>query len=160
MVSGSADNMMKLWSVESGECLFTWEFPTAVKRVAFSEDDTRILAVVERRMGHEGGIQIFRITEGSTTQTRQPERIITPDMKSAKVQVAAWSYLDKYIVTGHEDGKVALFDPKSGEEVLSKPGTHEGLITDLQMTPDGTWFITSSKDKSAKVRSLPARVLG
>ncbi len=30
---------------------------------------------------------------------------------------------------------------------------HQGIITDLQMSPDGTYFITSSKDKSAKVRS-------
>lgn len=29
---------------------------------------------------------------------------------------------------------------------------HQGVITDLQMSPDGTYFITSSKDKSAKVR--------
>lgn len=28
---------------------------------------------------------------------------------------------------------------------------HQGVITDLQMSPDGTYFITSSKDKSAKV---------
>jgi hypothetical protein len=28
---------------------------------------------------------------------------------------------------------------------------HTELITDMQMSPDGTYFITSSKDKSAKV---------
>lgn len=33
---------------------------------------------------------------------------------------------------------------------------HAGVITDLQMSPDGTYFVTSSKDKSAKVR--PARL--
>lgn len=26
---------MKLWSVQTGKCLYTWEFPTAVKRVAW-----------------------------------------------------------------------------------------------------------------------------
>ena len=35
MVSGAADNTMKLWDVSTGKCLKTWEFLTAVKRVAW-----------------------------------------------------------------------------------------------------------------------------
>jgi WD40 repeat protein len=31
---------------------------------------------------------------------------------------------------------------------------HSGIITDLQMSPDGTYFITSSKDKSSKVSRI------
>lgn len=42
LVSGSADNMMKLWLVRTGECLKTWEFTTAVKRVQWSEDDSKV----------------------------------------------------------------------------------------------------------------------
>lgn len=61
LVTGSADNMMKLWNVKTGECLYTWEFPTAVKRVAWSEDDQRILAVTEKRMGFPGGVSVFAI---------------------------------------------------------------------------------------------------
>lgn len=34
--------MMKLWLVRTGECLKTWEFTTAVKRVAWSEDDSKV----------------------------------------------------------------------------------------------------------------------
>lgn len=36
LVSGSADNMMKLWRISTGECLYTWEFPTAIKRVSWT----------------------------------------------------------------------------------------------------------------------------
>lgn len=36
LVSGSADNMMKLWRIATGECVYTWEFPTAIKRVAWT----------------------------------------------------------------------------------------------------------------------------
>lgn len=61
LVTGSADNMMKLWDVKTGECLYTWEFPTAVKRVAWSEDDQRVLAVTEKRMGFPGGVSVFAI---------------------------------------------------------------------------------------------------
>lgn len=42
LLSGSADNTMKLWLIRTGECLQTWEFTTAVKRVAWSEDDSKV----------------------------------------------------------------------------------------------------------------------
>ena len=35
MVSGGADNTMKLWEISSGKLLKSWEFLTAVKRVAW-----------------------------------------------------------------------------------------------------------------------------
>ncbi|CRK34038.1 hypothetical protein BN1723_019952, partial [Verticillium longisporum] len=50
IASGSADNTMRLWDVKSGKCLKTWEFPTAVKRVEFNEDGTKLLGVTEKRM--------------------------------------------------------------------------------------------------------------
>ena len=147
---------MKLWRVQTGECLFTWEFPTAVKRVQFSEDDSKILMITEKRMGYEGTIRIFPISRVADDQLKKqsstPELVITPS--GSKATVAAWSYLDKYIVAGHEDGSVSLFDPKSGEQLSTNDSVHEAIITDLQMSPDGTWFITSSKDKSAKVSCL------
>jgi WD40 repeat protein len=61
LVSGSADNEMRLWSVQTGKCLFTWEFPTAVKRVSFSDDDEQIVCITEQRMGHQDAICISNV---------------------------------------------------------------------------------------------------
>lgn len=61
MVSGAADNTMKLWNVSNGKLLYTWEFPTAVKTVAFSEDDKQVVCVTEQRMGHQCAIRVFDI---------------------------------------------------------------------------------------------------
>lgn len=127
----------------------TWEFPTAIKRVAFSEDETRIVLVTERRMGFPGSIEIFNI-DPSPDAKQQREPAVKWSPEGSKSVAVAWSYLDKHIVSGHEDGAVALFDAKSGEQ-LNKVPAHDGLITDLQMSPDRTWFLTSSKDKTAKV---------
>jgi translation initiation factor 3 subunit I len=72
LVSGSADNEMRLWSVQTGKCLFLWEFPTAVKRVAFSDDDQQVVCITEQRMGHQGAIRIFNINrDGDGTQRAQ-----------------------------------------------------------------------------------------
>lgn len=61
LVSGSADNTLRLWDIKSGKCLYKWEFPTAVKRVAFSEDDSQVVCVTEQRMGYQGAIRVFNI---------------------------------------------------------------------------------------------------
>lgn len=63
LATGSADNTMKLWRVQDGTCLHTWDFPTAVKRVEFSEDGRMLLAVIEQRMGHSGGVYVFPVDE-------------------------------------------------------------------------------------------------
>jgi WD40 repeat protein len=71
----------------------------------------------------------------------------------SKVTVCAFTYTPGIIVTGHESGKVALFDVKTGDEINSNERAHMDTVTDLQLSVDRTHFITSSKDKTARVRS-------
>jgi translation initiation factor 3 subunit I len=170
MVSGSADNTLKLWSVSTGKCLYTWEFPTAVKRVAFSDDDEQVVCITEQRMGYQGAIRIFNINrEGdgkkrefeylrpnfsfnNALESLEPAHMFNPI--GSKATVCAFTYLPGLIVTGHESGKVALFDVKTGDEVLNNERAHMDVVTDLQLSQDGTYFITSSKDKTARVSPL------
>lgn len=195
--------MMKLWEVKTGKCLHTWEFTTAIKRVQWSADGTRvrplcaceraatprvpsadlcslrlqILAVTEQRMGYKGAIRVFEITreEGAkrvyrsmsqppatpllTTpfalQPAEPEEpVITIEPYGKKATVAAWCGLDQYIVSGHEDGRINLWDMDG--ELFWEPEdrAHMETITDLQVSDDSTYFVTSSKDKQAKIWSV------
>ena len=78
LVSGSADNTLKLWEVATGKCLYTWEFPTAVKRVSFSEDDDQIVCITEQRMGYQGAIRVFEINrEGDGTDRTSAESFLS-----------------------------------------------------------------------------------
>lgn len=69
----------------------------------------------------------------------------------SKPTVAAFGPLGREIITGHESGKVGLFDAETGEELESNEKAHMGPVTDLQLSPDGTYFVTSSKDKTARI---------
>jgi WD40 repeat protein len=71
MVSGSADNTLRLWAVATGKCLFTWEFPTAVKRVTFSDDDKQIVCITEQRMGYQSTIRVFNINRKDDEATKR-----------------------------------------------------------------------------------------
>ena len=110
LVTGSADNTMKLWRVQDGICLFTWNFPTAVKRVEFSEDGNKLLCVTEQRMGHIGTVNVYDIAEDGAEQSNNP--MIAIPTQESKATVAGWSFLDKYIIMGHENGTVSQWDWK------------------------------------------------
>ena len=112
LATGSADNTVRLWNVKTGECIKVWDFPTAVKRVEFTPDGSRLLAVTEKRMGFLGTIAVLDINYGEnlTEQAEEPSLRIT--CTESKATVAGWSYMGKYIIAGHEDGSVSQYDGK------------------------------------------------
>lgn len=112
-------------------------------------------------MGYRGALRTFQIRREQSEwsrQSKEPARTIT--FSGPKATVAAWAACDEYLVTGHEDGKVALYyhdskEPESGidsELEEQSVSAHEGVISDIQMSRDRTYCITSGKDKTAKVR--------
>lgn len=70
----------------------------------------------------------------------------------SKATVCAFTPSPDIIITGHESGKISLFDVRTGEEVLNNERAHGDVVTDLQLSKDGSYCISSSTDKSARVR--------
>jgi len=124
-----------------------------VKRVEFSEDGRQLLAVTEKRMGYLGTIVVFDVVVDVDAEQAN-ERSMTITCDESKATVAGWSFLSKYIIAGHEDGSVSQYDGKTGELLFNEPVHEDGMqITDLQWAPDRTYFVTASKDKTAKIIS-------
>ena len=111
IASGAADNTVRLWDIKTGKCLKVWNFDTAVKRVEFNEDGSRLLAVTEKRMGFLGTIVVLAITLDVEAE-QSDERVMTISCEESKATVAGWSYMSKYIIAGHEDGSVSQYDAK------------------------------------------------
>jgi translation initiation factor 3 subunit I len=78
----------------------------------------------------------------------------------SKATVCAFTLRPNIIITGHESGKIALFNVKTGEEVDNNERAHGDVVTDMQMSRDGTYCITASKDKSARVHFTSYTALG
>ena len=85
-----------------------------------------------------------------TLEAEEPISIFHPIASKATVVIFASG--NEHIITGHESGQLTLYHAKTGEEVVLNQHAHREIVTDIQMAPDRSYFITSSKDKSAKVR--------
>ena len=111
LATGAADNTVKIWDIKTGDCVKTWENPTAIKRVEFSSDGKRLLAVSEKRMGYLGTIIVYGIpSDDPSTWSDDTEVKIT--CEDSKATVAGWGPLDQDIISGHEDGSVSKWDSK------------------------------------------------
>ena len=76
---------------------------------------------------------------------------IPPAAEEMTVGLCAFPYISGLILTGHESGKVALFDEHSGDKVLLKARAYMDIVTDLQLSADRLYFITSSKNKTVPI---------
>lgn len=68
-----------------------------------------------------------------------------------KVTAGLWGTLDEFIVTGHENGDLTQWDMRTGKEIDTRDEDHKDSIRGMQPSVDGTMFITSSKDCTAKL---------
>lgn len=150
VATGSADFSAKLFKAQTGECVHTWSLNTPAKRVSFNPAGDKLLVVTDEVMKFKGSILVFKIDQQGTQQSNEPLLELQTRENAAKVTVAGWSYAGKYILAGHSDGSVSKYDGETGEFLKSVP-VHEGVVTDLQFSPDLSYIITSSKDKSAQI---------
>lgn len=153
--TGSADMTIKLWQVSNGECVYTFDMPTPVRRIAFSPDNKKLLAVTDQVMGQIGTITVLNINnEELSNQSSEPALIIKTREDAKKVTIAGWSDNGEYIIAGHEDGYISKYNGKTGEfiQTVQAHGIHNEekvlAVTDIQFAPeDKSYFITASKDK-------------
>ncbi|ODV92018.1 hypothetical protein CANCADRAFT_81064 [Tortispora caseinolytica NRRL Y-17796] len=155
-LSGGADNEVHVWKVNGGELIHRFQFETTVKQARFSPDGKQLFAIIEQRMGCIGQTVVFDVPEDLESFSDEPRFLLEFDPKErAKVTTAGWGYDPEtgiVLILAHDDGWVTKVDSNDGSiieslQIHDKPGT----ITDIQFSTDHTYFITSSKDKTAKL---------
>lgn len=138
----------RLWNVETGANIASVNSRSSVRCCNFSFSGNLIAYSTDKAMGHD--CELFTIDSRLVDSSMSNASAITTlPMKHSKITSMAW-FLDDTIVTGHENGQVAAYDMRMGKEIVSVKD-HTGQIQDLQMSRDGTMFITASKDTTAKL---------
>jgi translation initiation factor 3 subunit I len=108
LLTAGADNYAKLWDVEEGKCLYSHEFKTPVRWVEYALGEREALILTDARMKNPGLLNIFSVTPQGFGEVPM-QSIVMP---GARATIALWGHLNKYILTGHEDGTIMKWDPK------------------------------------------------
>jgi translation initiation factor 3 subunit I len=146
VATGSADNTIKIWETRAGKCMRTYKVDTAVRGLAFAMGNRAIAATTDSTMGFPSNLLIFDLTSDSVEPIL---KVSMPDAKT-KAMVVAWTDCNDYLVTGHNDGSLTLWDAKTGKK-CAEAKEHTDAIKDLQMAPDRSFFVTASRDCTAKI---------
>lgn len=148
-ITAGADFKGKLWDVQSGRELFTWDFKSPAKLAQFSPDNSKVVFLTDHNMGQIGTLHIFNIDAASETQSLEPIlQIKNEDDLSKRFVVASWSYGGEFLLTGHAHGCISKYNAKTGELVKTER-IFEEPVTDIQMSQGLDYFICCSRDKTA-----------
>jgi len=148
-VSGAADMSVRLWDVSNGTCLSTLKAKTTVRGVAFSYCGQKIAYTTDAIMKKDSELSIMD-TRMSTEENENPAFRVQVTPRLSKALSVVWGRLDNYLITSHADGTVAKWDIRT-MDLLEEKKEHGGEIKDLQLNHDSQFFITASKDTTAKL---------
>lgn len=146
-LTGSADMSIRLWDVSNGTCITKKDTPTSVKGVCFSYCGRNIAYTTDAMMKKESEINVMDTREDSDGKPALRMQV-TP--MSSKAQQIIWGRRDDTLITSHADGTVTLWDART-MEILEQKKEHGNQINDMQVNHDSTFFITASKDTTAKL---------
>ncbi|CAA6661752.1 unnamed protein product [Spirodela intermedia] len=127
LITGCADQTAKLWDVQTGTQLYSFNFDSPVRAVDFSVGDKFAVITTDPFMEHSSSIQVKTIAEDISEQTS--ESVLTIRGPQGRINRAT--------------GKVLK---ESDKEI-----GHAKPITSLSKSADGSHFITGSSDKSARL---------
>lgn len=139
----------RLWDLESGKNTATIKCNSSVRTVNFSYSGNQAAYSTDSSNKQVSNLVIIdvRCVDASTSDA---EPIIRIPFPQSKITSALWANLDQNIITGHENGTISLYDVRMAKEINSIRD-HTGNINDMQMSKDGTMFVTASKDTTSKL---------
>ncbi|WP_414754712.1 hypothetical protein, partial [Anabaena sp. CCY 9910] len=141
VISGSKDNTLKVWNLETGEEQFTLIGHTeSVNAIAVTPDGKRVISG-----SSDHTLKIWDLATGNELFTFSGHRTqvvaltVTPD--------------SKWVISASVPNIIKVWDLESGKEKFTV-FPHSDLIRSIVAYPDSKFFISGSDDKTIKVCDL------
>jgi hypothetical protein len=149
LATASMDQSAKLWEVETGQAIRTWNTDSGVRCVSLASGDKR-LAVLCDPYGENKNPSSVRIYD--TSASSEKPIMVLPMDPGVRVNKALWGPLNKQLITCNERGSILSWDPNSGERTHERC-EHEQNCADITFSLDQMTFISASTDMSSIVSS-------
>ncbi len=137
-VSGSQDNLLRLWDTATGLLLRTFDAQTsAINSVAFSPDGRRILTG-----GNGNRLRLWDVAAG--------QAVTVMEGHTGEVLSAAFSPSGQQVLSGGKDKTVKLWDAETGQLLKTFEGHTEDVLS-VAFSSDGRFALSASADKTLKL---------
>src|SRR5919202_619678 len=140
-ISGSSDNTLKVWNLETGEQLLTLNgHSDSVNAVAVTGDGTRAISG-----SSDNTLKVWNLETG--------EQLLTLNGHSSLVNAVAVTGDGTRVISGSSDKTLKVWNLETGEQLLTLNG-HSKSVSSVAVTGDGTRAISGSSDNTLKVWNL------
>jgi WD40 repeat protein len=160
LISSSSDKTAIIWDLTTRQQAHRLSgHSEAVKAVAFSKDGERAVTG-----SNDGTLRLWRVGDGGLiAEMTEHKQALRRDVKNAELWSAAVasvdvSAADQMIASGSHDGRILLWDGRTGAFVrqIAYPGGMLGLsaIGSLRFSPDGRWLLSASQYEGCQIYSV------
>lgn len=148
LMSGSWDNTLKIWDLETGEVRETLrsQRPSVIRDVALDPYSQRFASARDN-----GTIEIWQLDRQGSDLTVELEQRIAAH--SGPVYALAISPDGLTLVSGSQDNTIKIWAIETGD-LLHTLTDHRGPVRSLAITPDGQTLISGAADATIKIWDL------
>ena len=151
LLTGSADNTVRLWEVLTGKCLAVLPTKGPCHGVAWAEGEREFAVASNRFSANEAALSIYSFDPAApeALSTAAPRLVyVEREAPPSNPTCVGWLPLNEGVLVAYEDGSLSAIDPLKGE-ARGSWAAHAEAITSLSFNESKTLLVTSSKDKTA-----------
>mmetsp|Transcript_37121 Transcript_37121/g.82588 ORF Transcript_37121/g.82588 Transcript_37121/m.82588 type:complete len:325 (+) Transcript_37121:167-1141(+) len=148
LITASADQTVRIWQLNTGKELFQFKQGEPCRSVKLSIGESLMAFTTDAFMGTPPMVHIVKLEEDVTQQSSKS--ILSFEAPKGRITRVFWSEMNRVLVTSHDGGFMRKWDSETGK-MLHEVQVHEDAIQDLQLSADGSYGISASLDKTAKL---------
>ncbi|KAG9044890.1 hypothetical protein FS842_001360 [Serendipita sp. 407] len=141
LVSGSSDNTIRIWNLQTRSHMITLEGHThTVLSVAFSLDNQKVVSG-----SHDKTVRVWNVKKGEEEQKQ---------IYNSSVMSATFSSKSSKIACGCSDSTIHVWDLEGGEVAILEG--HTDAVLSVAFSPDDQKVVSGSRDTTVRLWNLEA----
>ncbi len=137
LASGSEDHTIRLWNVQTQQCLAEFMGGSDIKSVAFSPDGKRLASA-----SFDGNVHFWSLETQKCLAAR--------DEHKSSVFSVTFSPDGKWLASASQDKTIRLWDAEMMQNLTTLRG-HEDIVFSVTFSPDGKQLASASFDKTIRL---------